>query len=187
MEVRCARVVRWADGKGVVVTGADEGHVARESARLVASTVHRAAVSIAVKLFGMAADSVVPLVEVGMDLHVHYVGVTAPIEHSGYMAATVVALVSLLTGRKPREDTAVLGAINQDADLLPSPFVGERVFTLKEVEQCRRQGVRRLIMAPEVRLDGAAEQATAIKGSDDFEIVRYRSTDEIVRDVFGAA
>jgi hypothetical protein len=174
MEVRCARVERWAGGTGVVVTGADEGNIARESVLLVTFLVDTCAVAIAVNLFGVDAAAAEPLIQEGVDLHVHFVGTAASIEHSGYMAATVVSLVSLLTGRKPREDTAVIGAINQDADLLPSPFVLGRVFTMEEVEQCRRQGIRRLIMAPDVRLDVAAEQA--IRDRDDLQIVRHANT-----------
>jgi ATP-dependent Lon protease len=74
------------------------------------------------------------------DLHVHFRGGWDGMNALRYGAAVGVAMVSLLVGRHPRSDVAVIGALNALGQVLPS---GQ--LTAVTVEAVRRQEFRTLV------------------------------------------
>ena len=90
----------------------------------------------------------------GHNLHVHVVNMWLGANHTHYMAGAVVAMVSLLTGRSVRPDTAAVGEVSYEGDLSPH----EDEWEAMTVNLIRSQGIRRIIVGSEVVLRPEAQE-----------------------------
>lgn len=90
-------------------------------------------------LFGLPS---IRLVRPKLALHVHLCHLGEPLKPSYQMAAIYVAMVSLMTGRRPWPDVAVLGSVS-NAGSLGSMWE----WTAKSFEFCHSRGIRRVVLA----------------------------------------
>lgn len=94
----------------------------------------------------MAASTEASLLE-GVDIHVHFPAGAIRKDGPSAGATTLVALVSLFTGRCARSDTAMTGEISLRGNVLPVGGVREKVLA------AHRAGVKRVLLPHQNRKD----------------------------------
>jgi hypothetical protein len=93
---------------------------------------------------------------------VQFFGCAAPIEHGMYTAAACMALFSLMLRQRPRDGTAVLGALDQGGFLRTCKLKAS--LTCDDVRECQQQGIRQLIVSKGMTLDASAVAAAEESG-----------------------
>ena len=107
---------------------------------------------------GIEASEALSLVRRGYDLHVHVDYGYSPITVTYIMGAMYMAMVSLLVGRTPRDDTIIFGAVGNAGSLNGRWELQRMFFTV-----CRNKGYRRVIIGAGITLPkDAKERAEAI-------------------------
>ena len=171
-EVQCA-FVRPATGQLVITSRCGVTKVLEDSVIIVHRYVSEYHDAIRERL-GIDAEDMGPrgLHKRGYDLHVHLMNRSANIQHTSYMAAMVVSMVSLLIGRRPRDDTAALGEVSYTGLMSP---VGE--WGAAGVNKCKSQGIRRIVTAGDMEANAEATSMAAVihaDGRPTLEFHRYR-------------
>ena len=118
----------------------------------------------------------------GQDLHVHIVA-WSNIKHSGYIAAIVVAMVSLMSKRRLPEDLGAEGDLNCSGNLSPI-----RKWTPSQVAQCKRQGLRRMVVSVKTEYEEEAKEAAAAlcdDGKATLEFLPFRNILDALPHIFG--
>lgn len=88
------------------------------------------------------------------DLHVHIPLWDRPLPTTDIQAPLLVALVSLLVGRRARRDSSALGEVTAHG-YLSSPL---KPLTSRDVELCTQQGLRRLVVSEDYGVESEAER-----------------------------
>jgi ATP-dependent Lon protease len=124
-------------GKGALILTGQLGDVMRESVQAALSLVkgNAAALGIDAKLFETS------------DIHVHVPAGATPKDGPSAGVAMYTALVSLLTGRTVRSDTAMTGEISLRGLVLPVGGIKEKVVA------AHRSGIRRVMLPARNRRD----------------------------------
>lgn len=117
------------------------------------------------------------------DLHVYLLNKSGDIRHTSYMAAMVVAMVSLLIGRRPVQGMAVMGEVAFSGELNPS-----HPWDVEEVLKCREQGIRTVLTGCEVEIEESAKRRAAEveeDGQPTLEILEFDSILDALPTLFG--
>ena len=135
-------------------------------------------------VLGVSLESL-SLTRRGHDLHVHVEHCFVPIEPTYQMGAIYVSLVSLLVGRRPRDDTTILGAI----DIVTGAFTSQWKVDVYNVQNYKIGGFRRLVIGEGTKLTEKALSAAAElheDGRPQVEIVTKGHILETLKACFGA-
>lgn len=152
VEVECAHVRPGKMG-GLILTGCPSEEM-RQVVRQMVDLVNGMHAPLG-REFGREGKRL-SLHKTGHDLHIHITNLHHAVQarHVSYMAAVVVALVGLMVGRRPGGyGVAVLGEVTPDWFVL---WEADLQWGSAEVESCRAQGIRRLVLPEGARLDEAA-------------------------------
>jgi len=128
-------------GKGNLVLTGKLGDVMSESAKMALSLIRSKADKI-----GVAEDNKQKFLE-DLDIHIHFPAGAVPKDGPSAGIAISTALVSLLTGRKVREDTAMTGETSLRGLVLPVGGVKEKVIA------AHRLGIKRILLPPKNEKD----------------------------------
>jgi len=128
-------------GKGNLVLTGKLGDVMSESAKMALSLIRSKAAKI-----GVAEDDKQKFLE-DLDIHIHFPAGAVPKDGPSAGIAISTALVSLLTGRKVREDTAMTGETSLRGLVLPVGGVKEKVIA------AHRLGIKRILLPPKNEKD----------------------------------
>jgi ATP-dependent Lon protease len=121
---------------GFILTG-QLGEVMRESAQAALSVVKNRASSLGID----------PILFAKLDIHIHVPAGATPKDGPSAGVAMFMALVSLLTGRNVRNDTAMTGEISLRGLVLPVGGVKEKVIA------AQRAGIKRVMLPARNRRD----------------------------------
>ena len=145
LEVQCCRL---RPGKRQLIVTGVAGQILRDCVFTAYHLIsaHAVAVTEALALAplggggnkGGPSELILPL----RDIHVHIVS-SEGATHPMYKGAIAVALLSLLAGRRPREDTVIVADLNCMGMLCP---MGD-TLTAAMLDRCSSQGVRRVVIA----------------------------------------
>ena len=128
--------------------------------RNVKDFVEAAAAAIAERL-GVAAPPH-SLMRPGCDLHVHVEHGYQPVAPTYQMGAIYAAMVSLLFGRRAREDVMIFGEVGNLGG-----FSSNCPLEEENIEICKGQGYRRAILGTGTRVSEAARRAASQPHGDD--------------------
>jgi len=128
-------------GKGNLVLTGKIGEVMSESCKIAVSLIRSKAHAI-----GITEDENTKFLE-ETDLHIHFPAGAVPKDGPSAGITISTALVSLLTGRKVRLDTAMTGETSLRGLVLPVGGIKEKVIA------AHRLGIRRIILPPKNEKD----------------------------------
>lgn len=128
-------------GKGNLVLTGKLGDVMSESCKMAVSLIRSKAHKI-----GLAENADEKFLE-NTDLHIHFPAGAVPKDGPSAGIAISTALVSLLTGRKVRKDTAMTGETSLRGLVLPVGGVKEKVIA------AHRLGIKRILLPPKNEKD----------------------------------
>ena len=128
-------------GKGNLVLTGKIGDVMSESAKTALSLVRSKA-----HLLGLAEDEKTKFLE-DLDIHIHFPAGAVPKDGPSAGITITTALVSLLTGKKVRTDTAMTGETSLRGLVLPVGGVKEKVIA------AHRLGIKRILLPPKNEKD----------------------------------
>ena len=128
-------------GKGNLLLTGKIGEVMSESAKTALSLVRSKAQSI-----GITEDDKQKFLE-DLDVHIHFPAGAVPKDGPSAGITISTALVSLFTGRKVREDTAMTGETSLRGLVLPVGGVKEKVIA------AHRLGIKRILLPPKNEKD----------------------------------
>ena len=128
-------------GKGNLVLTGKLGEVMSESCKMAVSLIRAKAHEI-----GITEDENTKFLE-DTDLHIHFPAGAVPKDGPSAGITISTALVSLLTGKKVREDTAMTGETSLRGLVLPVGGIKEKVIA------AHRMGIKRIILPPKNEKD----------------------------------
>ena len=128
-------------GKGNLVLTGKLGEVMSESCKMAVSLIRSKAHTI-----GLADDDKVKFLE-DTDLHIHFPAGAVPKDGPSAGIAISTALVSLLTGKRIRKDTAMTGETSLRGLVLPVGGIKEKVIA------AHRLGIKRILLPPKNEKD----------------------------------
>jgi ATP-dependent Lon protease len=149
-------------GKGNLVLTGQLGSVMKESAQAALSYVRSRAVQL-----GIASDFLERA-----DLHLHVPAGAIPKDGPSAGVTILAAMVSLLTGRRVRHDTAMTGEITLRGMVLPVGGIKEKVLA------AHRAGIQRVIL-PERSLKDLVDIPDEIRRS--MEVIAVKKVDEVLK------
>lgn len=121
-------------GKGSLILTGQLGDVMKESAQTALSWIRSHAID-----FQLATDMDAHFLE-KVDLHVHFPAGAIPKDGPSAGVTIITALVSLLTGKRTRSDTAMTGEVTLRGLVLPVGGIKEKVLA------AHRAGIKNIIM-----------------------------------------
>ena len=116
---------------------------------------------------GSAASGITLFDKTGQDLHVHILS-WSDTPHTSYIASMVLAMVSLMSKRRLPEDLGAEGDLDCSGILNPI-----YKWTTAQVEECKRQGLRRMVVSVKTEFDEGAKEAAAALGDDGKATVEF--------------
>jgi ATP-dependent Lon protease len=128
-------------GKGNLVLTGKLGEVMSESCKMAVSLIRSKAHNI-----GIAEDEQTKFLE-DTDLHIHFPAGAVPKDGPSAGITISTALVSLLTGKKVRNDTAMTGETSLRGLVLPVGGIKEKVIA------AHRLGIKRILLPPKNEKD----------------------------------
>ena len=128
-------------GKGNLVLTGKLGEVMSESCKMAVSLIRSKAHKI-----GIAEDEQTKFLE-DTDLHIHFPAGAVPKDGPSAGITISTALVSLLTGKKVRNDTAMTGETSLRGLVLPVGGIKEKVIA------AHRLGIKRILLPPKNEKD----------------------------------
>ena len=128
-------------GKGNLVLTGKLGEVMSESCKMAVSLIRSKAHKI-----GIAEDEQTKFLE-DTDLHIHFPAGAVPKDGPSAGITISTALVSLLTGKKVRKDTAMTGETSLRGLVLPVGGIKEKVIA------AHRLGIKRILLPPKNEKD----------------------------------
>ena len=128
-------------GKGNLVLTGKLGEVMSESCKMAVSLIRSKAHNI-----GITDDDQTKFLE-DTDLHIHFPAGAVPKDGPSAGITISTALVSLLTGKKVRKDTAMTGETSLRGLVLPVGGIKEKVIA------AHRMGIKRIILPPKNEKD----------------------------------
>ena len=142
-------------GKGNLVLTGKLGEVMSESCKMAVSLIRSKAHKI-----GIAEDDKTKFLE-DTDLHIHFPAGAVPKDGPSAGITISTALVSLMTGKKVRTDTAMTGETSLRGLVLPVGGIKEKVIA------AHRAGIKRVILPPKNKKD-IKEIPEAVKNDLEF-------------------
>ena len=132
--------------------------------------------------FRALTDSNVDLLKTGHDVHMHLVWEAyGGVKHGSYQASMAASLLSLMIQRRPRDDTAILGALTCTGRLSAANL------EVDVVALCSAQGIRRVTVAEEQGFEqDVLDQAAVVKedGEPLLRFIRHTFVWDAVLDLF---
>ena len=128
-------------GKGNLVLTGKLGEVMSESCKMAVSLIRSKAHKI-----GLAEDDKTKFLE-DTDLHIHFPAGAVPKDGPSAGITISTALVSLMTGKKVRKDTAMTGETSLRGLVLPVGGIKEKVIA------AHRLGIKRILLPPKNEKD----------------------------------
>lgn len=108
------------------------------------------------------------------NLHVHFASEWRPIMSSCQMGAIFVCLVSLMYGKPSREDTAVVGDLSNEGNL-----IGDGTITSSMVKDMRALGIRHVVRAEGIDLDEEAVMVASQVEEDGMACIKVVQADGV--------
>jgi len=149
-------------GKGQLVLTGQLGSVMKESAQAALSWVRAHAVQLGIPVDFLETT----------DLHLHVPAGATPKDGPSAGVTILSAMVSLLTGRRVRHDTAMTGEITLRGTVLPVGGIKEKVLA------AHRAGIKRVVMPERCEKD-LIDIPDEVRGSMEIHLVK--KVDEVLR------
>lgn len=167
-KIMFVEATQMGGGKGALTLTGSLGKVIKESARIALNWVRANAFTC-----GLAASDAENVMD-GVDVHVHFPSGAVPKDGPSAGVTLVTVLVSLLSDRVVRSDTAMTGEVTLTGRVLPVGGVKEKVIA------AHRAGVKRVIL-PRRNMKDLKEVPDCVR--DDIVFIPV----DIVDDVLAAA
>ncbi|GAB2296616.1 hypothetical protein Dimus_030726 [Dionaea muscipula] len=156
-------------GKGDLHLTGQLGDVIKESAQIALTWVRARASDLK-----LAADEKISLME-GRDIHIHFPAGAVPKDGPSAGVTLVTALVSLLSQRRARADTAMTGEMTLRGLVLPVGGIKDKILA------AHRCGVKRVIL-PERNMKDLAEVPSAVIAN--LEIIFAKRMEDVLEQAF---
>ena len=163
--------VRPGSQKLIVTGGIGDDELGDETLRHLAKVVFLTVSShievVKHNLRALTGNSV-DLIKTGHDVHMHLVWeANGGVKHGRYQAAMAASLLSLMIQRRPRDDTAILGALTCTGRLSVANL------EVDVVALCYAQGIRRMIVAEEQGFEQEVLDQAAVVEEDGEPLLRF--------------
>ncbi|XP_057478581.1 lon protease homolog 2, peroxisomal-like isoform X3 [Actinidia eriantha] len=156
-------------GKGDLHLTGQLGDIIKESAQIALTWVRSRATELK-----LVSTEGVNLLE-GRDIHIHFPAGAVPKDGPSAGVTLVTSLVSLLSQRKVRADTAMTGEMTLRGQVLPVGGIKDKVLA------AHRYGIKRVIL-PERNLKDLVEVPSAILGN--LEILLAKRMEDVLEEAF---
>jgi hypothetical protein len=150
-------------GRGDVILTGNATPVMRDAAAIAKDFVARSAQAIGERLgLGTAAASL-QLLTPKQDLHLHMDYGWAALSSQQYTSVFVVAMISMMLSRRPREDVAIIGHIAPCGSLfaLSPPDSETGAWEPRDLAECFNQGFRQVVISSRTVLPEKTKEMAA--------------------------